>query len=288
MKLVLTLLVRDEQDILRQFLEYHLNRGVDFIVATDNRSEDGTRDILHEYERQGTVHSIYEPDDTYAQALWVTRMARMAAERFGADWVINSDADEFWWPEREASLKDVLLEVPESTLALGVKRNNFPPRSETKAGSLFDSMTYREVRSVNSLGQPLSAKVCHRADPRVEIVQGNHAFFIDDVLIHGEETDEITIFHFPVRTLEQFTNKIVKGGRAYEHSQLPAEVGNTWRRLFKIYREEGSLQKYFEEQVPRGEALTSALARGELVEDRRLLEFLDSVARSSGPNPSGA
>ena len=53
MRIVLTLLVRDEADILDAHLAYHLSAGVDFVIATDHRSQDGTTDILESYARGG-------------------------------------------------------------------------------------------------------------------------------------------------------------------------------------------------------------------------------------------
>src|SRR3990170_8867876 len=103
----MTLLARDEADVLDAQLTFHLNAGVDFVVATDNRSVDGTTEILESYEREGLVHLIREPADDRRHGEWFTRMAQLAATEFAADWVINSDADEFWWP-RGGSLKDVL------------------------------------------------------------------------------------------------------------------------------------------------------------------------------------
>ena len=46
MRLVQTLLVRDEVDIVDTQIAYHLNAGVDFVIATDHESRDGTTDIL--------------------------------------------------------------------------------------------------------------------------------------------------------------------------------------------------------------------------------------------------
>ena len=45
-KLVMTLLTKNDVDIVRYNIDYHLAHGVDFIIATDTGSTDGTRDIL--------------------------------------------------------------------------------------------------------------------------------------------------------------------------------------------------------------------------------------------------
>ena len=98
MKLVLTVLARDEADVIDAQVAFHLNAGVDFVIATDNNSGDGTTELLEAYARDGVLHLIREPAEGLRQGEWVTRMARLAATEYGADWVINTDADEFWWP----------------------------------------------------------------------------------------------------------------------------------------------------------------------------------------------
>ena len=143
----MTLLVRDEADIISSNIEFHLDHGVDFVVATDNLSMDATPDILRRYERQGVLHYIHQPDDDYAQNRWVTRMARMACTEFAADWVINSDADEFWRPE-SGDLKEALAEVPASCEAVSVERVNFPPRRSGDGDLFADLMVVREAQSM--------------------------------------------------------------------------------------------------------------------------------------------
>ena len=58
MRVVETLVVRDEADIVDEQLTYHLNAGVDFVIATDHESRDGTSEILESYARQGYLHRI--------------------------------------------------------------------------------------------------------------------------------------------------------------------------------------------------------------------------------------
>src|SRR4030042_3882175 len=105
MKIVMTLLVRNEGDIIQENIEYHLNNGVDFFIITDHRSTDATSSILNRYRRYGVAEVIRINDDIYPQAAWVTNMARHAAAQYKADWVINCEADEFW-NYQKGNLKD--------------------------------------------------------------------------------------------------------------------------------------------------------------------------------------
>jgi hypothetical protein len=265
MKLVMTLLVRDEQDIIAEVLDYHLAQGVDEVIVTDNGSVDATLDILREYESRGVVRIIHEPSDDYSQGKWVTRMARLAASEHGADWVINGDADEFWWP-RSGTLATTFAGLGDDVGVVVARRTNFVPQPEDDQ-PFWERMTVRERESLNPVGKPLPPKLAHRAHPEIEVVQGNHRVRGPEL---GERVDDGTleILHFPMRSYAQFENKIVKGGQAYaRNKELPENVGRTWRRLYEVY-ERGELPQHYAESV------VSDPRREDLVEDTRLRDYL--------------
>ena len=272
----MTLLVQDEEDVLREHLLFHLDRGVDFVIVTDNDSRDGTADILEEFRRSGEIRVIHEPANDYAQRRWVTAMARMAAAEHSADWVINSDADEFWWPS-DGDLKSVLARVRSRYTQVAVPRYNFVPVATT-GGNPLSRMVVRERSSVNVFGKPLPPKICHRADPDVTVEQGNH-------IVRGGSTRRyprqlpIEILHFPMRSFEQYRNRVVRGGQAYERNEeVPRAFGAHWRTLYERFKE-GSLPEYWAEEVYDAGAIDRGVEEGRLVVDRRLADALPALVR---------
>ena len=275
----MTLLVRDEEDILAANLDFHLAQGVDFVIATDNLSTDRTPAILSSYERRGVLRTIHEPADDYSQAVWVTRMARLAAVEHGADWVINNDADEFWWPGH-GSLRDVLGAVPPDIGVVAVQRHNFVPVGGE--GPFHARMQWREAVSRNVHGDPMPPKVAHRAAPGVIVAQGNHA--VEGVLPAAVAPADIEILHFPLRSAAQFTNKIAKGGAAYARNiTLPPQVGSTWRQLHAEMQREGGLTQHLAAAIHDAERLRERLVRGEIVRDTRLAAFFGVRDTASAP-----
>jgi hypothetical protein len=284
----MTLLVRDEEDILRENVEFHLAQGVDFIIATDNLSQDRTPDILEHYRRQGVLHVILETRDDYSQHTWVTRMARMAAVDFGADWVINNDADEFWHPNSPGDLKSCLARVPAEAQAVAADRHNFPVVSVDEPGNLpfFERLIWRDTASENMFGEPLQPKVCHRANREIVVKQGNHGVILAGTEIAAMPVD-ISILHFPARSYAQFENKIRLGGAAYaRNTELNAAFGRAWRQLYKAYLG-GRLNKIYRKQIPSPRKLAKLIGSGRLVEDCRLRNLLRLLHSKSGADRHG-
>ena len=275
MKVVMTLLVRDEVDIVESWLAFHLNAGADFVVATDNRSQDGTSDVLRRYAELGLVHVIDEPGEDLRDGEWVTRMARMAAAEFGADWVINSDADEFWWP-RGGSLKEVLGGVPERYGTVSAFLRTFVPRPGDSVFS--DRMTARfsalaPINDPSSLYRPIR-KVVHRGDPGVTLVRGHHAVK-DTPLAPLRGWFPIEAFHFPLRTEEQCARKARVMGAAWERHIDRASTGYL-AQMYGAYKS-GTIADYYDSIAVTDEQLEEGLAAGSLVIDTRLREALRSL-----------
>lgn len=280
MTLVLTLLCRDEADILESMLRFHLERGVDLIIATDNGSVDGSLEILQRFERGGRLRLLQEPQHTHDQAVWVTRMARLAAE-LGASWVIHSDADEFWWP-RSGDLKTTLEASPAGVEAWSVVRRNLlpPPRDTADQRPFYRRQTLLERQSLNSNGKPLPPKVCHRADPRISVSDGNHSLSRDGQRLITTPHEGLEILHVPIRSYPQLERKIRQGAEALERNRrVDAEVGNTWRRLYREQLQTGQLLQYYDSLRPSAADLRRQLNDGHLLRDQRLADALERTPR---------
>lgn len=270
----MTLVVRNEADILEANLDYHLAQGVDFVIVTDHGSVDDTAEILRRYERDGVVHVINDDAEGHQQSARVTRMAQLAATRYPGAWIIHNDADEFWWP-LAGSLRDVFASIPEQFGQVEVPRNNFLPRADG-AGTFHSRLVYREASSLNPRGLPLEAKVAHRAGEDVEVAPGNHAVFVAGLRpVPGPKLMEI--FHFPMRSFGQFEQKVVQTGTGYE--KLPPgspEVGRDQMILLELQRK-GELRDYYEQRLLDDARLAAALADGSILVDRRLDVFMSAL-----------
>jgi hypothetical protein len=281
MKLVMTLLVRDEEDVLSEQLEYHLNAGVDFVVATDHRSEDGTTEILESYARQGVLALVRESGAHSRQGEWQTGMSRRAATEFAADWVIPSDSDEFWMP-RGPSLKEALLAVPERYGVVCGLVQNFVPRHDD-SGWFVERLTVRlsPDAPINDPATPFRpvVKVAHRAGTRVVVPDGgaHQIFGLDrDVLRAWYPLD---VLHMPLRSRSQLARKYRKTWTGWELN-LRGDLARA-----RQVSDEGRPDAMWDRVALDDAGLRRGLAEGWLVTDVRLRDAFCELRRSGAAAP---
>lgn len=256
--IILTLMVRDEADVIAAMIEHHLAQGVDHIIVTDNASNDGTREILAKYEALGVLELHDDPRHEKQQAEVVTKMARRAAEELGASWVINADADEFWTPvDRSRTLAEVLRELPESIQSLCIPVKNVLA-SATVSGPVLGGLAWRDerdeaaLRAVGLHAQP-TADMLVRGVPGLEIAQGNH-FSNLPVTEEAPKGLGIEVLHVPFRSWERYERRVVNTGESYLKSpHLTPSPRHHGMRDFR-WLKAGVLEPFYVARFPEPDA----------------------------------
>lgn len=252
--LYMTLLVKNEEDIIRENILFHRALGVDGFIVTDNNSTDNTVKILEELKKDGIpIEIIHEPEVTYYQDVWVDRMIKIARDKYKADWVINADADEFWY--------SVSLDLKQDISRYGKKCNvlqtflvNFHPlenRKDFLKSCYFIKRSLRPFEmeelgiTTNRFGDAcFRSKVIHKTKGYKQIFMGNHRVQMKNK--KEKFCPYIKPYHYLVRNYEHFEQKVIKGGRAFEN--YPDKVkGEHWRRWYAMYQQ-GKLKEAYEKE----------------------------------------
>ena len=233
-------MVRDEADIVEPVVR-HMASQVDSLIVADNRSVDGTREILERLAAELPLTVLDEPREGYYQSRIVTRLARRAAER-GAEWVVPFDADE-WFASPQARIADLLAGRTEDILMC--------PSYEHVPTSADDPAEPDPIKRIawRQRDREKWPKVICRGLPGLTIEQGSHS-----ARCEGREAvrgvGPFTIRHFKWRSPEQFERKVRNGAAAIAATDLDDRVCNHWRSYGQVLAEGGSeaLRRVFHER----------------------------------------
>jgi len=242
-KIVATLCVKDEADIIAANIEHHIEQGISQFLITDNASTDDTRNIVGKYKE--VVEIFDSADPTHNQEKHVTKMAREAC-KLDPDWILHIDADEF------AIGLDYLNHVDVFSITLFQGWHHLA--TELDSPDWMESMKwyidFKELRKFTDK----TSKIAHRPDKEIIISHGNHYI----VNLDGRSnitTDYIQAHHFPLRTYKQLESKATNGYSGLVSRGQLSERWLYWNKLFKkgiLFNEYENNINTFKDMVNKG------------------------------------
>lgn len=261
-KLIMTLLVKNEEEIIETNIRYHIAMGVDGVIVTDNGSTDKTVEILEKLKEEGLVlEIIHEPKQTYEQEIWVARMIKLAKEKYGATWVINADADEFYY-SKSLNLKESIKKSGDINSMMIYLYFLFPDdRPNFLSCPYFYKKIFQDFETTMLQLSPIGVlhnenmktctKVIHKTEGFISIIKGNH-----NVTMKNQKMivpSDITCYHYHVKNYKEYEEKTKRWIETLKY--LPKMYCGHLRRNLELFNN-GKLKEEYEKLYNKEERET--------------------------------
>lgn len=253
-KLIMTIVVRNEEEVIERHIRFHKAMGVDGFIVTSHKSTDKTNEILENLKREGLVlEIIYKNTPNHQHSVWVNDMIRIAKRKYKANWVINSDADEFYY-SKNLNLKESIAEykninanviLVDSTFLFPNDENDFleSPYWVTKPFQPFEIELLKissDDRFKEFTGSQGCTKVIHKTKDFKSISDGNHS-----VSMHRQKqinTSNIVLYHYHIRNYRGYEEKVRRWCDSAKY--MPEGQGEHMKHMIELYKQNKLRENY--------------------------------------------
>ncbi len=252
-KLIMTLVVKDEENIIEKNIRFHHAMGVDGFIVVNHNSTDSTLDILQRLQSEGLVLEIHTKTTVkHEHSKWVNEMVNIARNKYNANWVINADADEFYY-SNSLNLKKSIASVPKANV-LWVDSMMSMPDDSAEFTNYFIVRGMREYDAKKfdlditddyilykfPFGDKRCTKVIHKTKGFISVTDGNHDVEIKNPI--KIQSADIRLYHYHCRSLKAYEMKAKRWlasvdltfthGTVYMHRLRDAYLNGTVPELY--------------------------------------------------------
>jgi hypothetical protein len=264
MKIVASLGVKDEADLIACTLEHLFAIGVDFVVVCDIESSDGTTDVLERYRSRGRIW-YFQLGQHASQEEWERANLELLAQT-DADWIVFLDADEFPLPAT-GQLRDSAAFARADVVTLYRFNVPFcggrPTLPERLTPEHYDELMlvvdpvadyWQQLETAPSLPwllSPIAPRVAARPECIAGITLGAH-----DVVppagrpVRRERARDLVVAHVAFTTRHRFAKKVanIRENLGFHYTTFPEGSALHWKRWAAL-PDPASVQDEFERML---------------------------------------